>query len=185
MNTATLRQAAYPTTRAMAWAPLLAVGALLLALGAALRLLDGRPGPVLALGVAAMAAALVFSLRDPAAPLLAALPTTLVVRRCLRLALAGAVALPVWVLVALVLPGDGLALAPGLALAAAGVAVATWLPLDRGISVAAAVPLLWASASELFGGVGGVVGDALAWWRTDPWWVVAAAVTLVVLGRDR
>jgi hypothetical protein len=185
VNATTLRQAAYPTTRAITWAPLLAVGTLLVALGTALRLLDSRPGPVLVLGAAAMAAVLVFSLRDPAALLLAAVPTPLIVRRTLRLALVGAVALPLWLLVAAVLPGDSLALGPGLALAATGVAVATWLPDDREISVAAAVPLLWASAAELLGGVGGVAGDALAWWRTDPWWVVAMAAVLVALGRHR
>ena len=185
MNATTLRQAAYPTTRAIAWTPLVAVGTLLVALGGALRLLDSRTGPALVLGAAAMAAVLVFSLRDPAAPLLAATPTPLIVRRGLRLALVGAVALPLWLLVAEALPGDGLALAPGLALAATGVAVATWLPVDRDTSVAAAVPLLWASSAQLLGAVGGVTGDALAWWRTDPWWVVAAAVPLVVLGRHR
>ncbi|MET1058534.1 MAG: hypothetical protein ABWX84_02990 [Nocardioides sp.] len=185
MNATTLRQAAYPTTRAITWAPLVAVGGLLLALGTVLRLLDGPPGPVLVLGAAAMAAALVFSLRDPAAPLLAAVPTPLIVRRVLRLALVGAVALPLWGLVATMLPGDGLALAPGLALTATGVAVATWLPIDRDVSVAAAVPLFWASATELLGGVGGVAGDALARWATDPWWVVAVAGLLVALGRHR
>ena len=185
MNATTLRQATYPTTRAIAWAPLLAVVGLLLALGTVLRLLDGRPGPVLVLGAAAMAAVLVFALRDPVEPLLAALPTDRIRRRALRLALVGAVALPLWLLVAEVLPGDGLALAPGLALAATGVAIATWLPVDRDISVAAAVPLLWASAAQMLGGGAGAAGDVAAWWRTDPWWVVAVAGLLITLGRHR
>ena len=51
--------------------------------------------------------------------------------------------------------------------------------------MAAAVPLLWASAAELFGDGVGAASDVLTWWRTDPWWVTAAAVTLILLGRNR
>ena len=185
MNTPALRQATLPTTRAIAWSPLLVVGGVLLAVATALRLLDSPPGSVLVLGAATMAAVLVFSLRDPAAALLAAVPISRFQRRALRLALVATVALPLWLLVADVLPGDGVALGPLLALAARGVAVATWLPVDRDTSVAAAVPLLWASAAELFGGSAGPANDVLTWWQTDPWWVTAAAVTLVLLGRNR
>ena len=77
MNTTALRQAGYPTFRALSWSPLVAVGGGLLVVAAALRLLDSRPGPVLALGAATMAAVLVASLRDPAASLLAAVPVPL------------------------------------------------------------------------------------------------------------
>jgi hypothetical protein len=185
MNTPVLRQATVPTARAIAWSPLLVVGGMLLAIGTAVRLLDSPPGALLVLGAAATAAAVVFSLRDPAAALLAAVPITRFRRRALRLALVGTVALPLWLLVADVLPGDGLALGPLLALASSGVAVATWLPVDRDVSVAAAVPLLWASAAQLVGGSVGPVDDVLGWWRTDPWWVVAVAAALVALGRHR
>jgi hypothetical protein len=185
VNTTALRQAAYPTARALAWTPLLAAGAGLLVVAAALRLLDSRPGPVLVLGAATMAAALVFSLRDPAAALLAAVPVPLLQRRALRLGLTAAVTLPVWLLVAATVPGEGFALAPLLALAAAGVAVATWLPVDRDVSVAAGVPLAWASLAQLLGDRAGLLGDAAAWWRTDPWWVVVAAALLIGLGRHR
>jgi hypothetical protein len=185
VNATALRQAAQPTVRAVAWSPLLVVVGMLLALGTALRLLDSPPGPVLALGAAAMAAVLVFSLRDPAAALLAAVPISRFQRRALRLALVGTVALPLWLLLADVLPGDGAALGPLLALTASGVAVATWLPVDRDTSVAAAVPLLWASAAQLLGDAVGPASDVLTWWVTDPWWVVAAAVVLVALGRHR
>ena len=101
-----------------------------------------------------MAAVLVVSLRDPAAALLAAVPISRLQRRALRLALVGPVAgSPVWLLVASTsCPATGWPLGPLLALAASGVAVATWLPVDRDTSVAAAVPLLWASAAALFGG---------------------------------
>ncbi len=94
MNAPALRQATLPTTRAIAWSPLLVVGGVLLAVAAALRLLDSPPGSVLVLGAAAMAAVLVFSLRDPAAALLAAVPISRFQRRALRLALVGTVALP-------------------------------------------------------------------------------------------
>ena len=154
MNATTLRQAAYPTTRAIAWAPSAGRRRPAATVGAALRLLDGRPGPVLVLGAAAMAAVLVFSLRDPVAALLAAAahgPHHSAARCAWRLV--GAVALPAVAAGRRGAPGrrarPG---APGLALAATGVAVATWLPVDRDIAVAAAVPLVWASAAQLLGG---------------------------------
>lgn len=180
-----LRQAAVPTARALAWAPVLAVGAVLLLAAGLFRLADKVAPPLLWLGAGATAATLVFALRDPAASLLAATPTTLAVRRGLRLGLVAAVALPLWLLVTAIAPGHGTALGPVLALTAAGVAVATWLPDDRGVSVAAAVPLLWAASAELFAGGLDVVGDAAAWWRTDPAYVVTAAVVAIVLGRNR
>ena len=185
MNATALRQAAYPTSRALAWSPLVAVGGGLLLVAVALRLLDSRPGAVLVLGAAAMAAVLVSSLRDPAAALLLAVPTPLLHRRALRLALVGAVALPVWLLVAATTPGAGLALAPLAALTSAGVAVATWLPVDRDVAVAAVVPLVWVTVAEILGGRAGVLADVAGWWLTDPWWVVAAGALLVVLGRNR
>ena len=180
-----LRQAAVPTVRALAWAPVLAVGAVLLLAAGLFRLADQVAPPLLWLGAGATAATLVFGLRDPAASLLAATPTSLAVRRALRLGLVAAVALPLWLLVTATAPGDGTALGPVVALTATGVAVATWLPDDRGVSVAAAVPLLWAASAELFAGSLGVFGDAAAWWRTDPAYVVTAAVVAIVLGRNR
>ena len=185
MNTTALRQAAYPTSRALAWSPLVAVGGSLLVVAVTLRLLDSRPGPVLALGAATMAAVLVSSLRDPAAALLAAVPVPLLQRRAVRLALVGAVALPVWLLVAVTTPGDGLALAPLAALTSTGLAVATWLPADRDVILAAAVPLVWVSVAVLFGDRVGFLGDAAAWWQTDPWRVAAAGALVVGLGRHR
>ena len=180
-----LRQAAVPTARALAWTPVLAVGALLLLAAGLFRLADQVAPPVLWLGAGAMAATLVFALRDPAAPMLAATPTSLGVRRALRLGLVAAMALPLWLLVTATAPGSGTGLGQVLALTATGVAVATWLPDDRGVSVAAAVPLLWAASAELFAGALGVVGDASAWWRTDPAYVVTAAAVAIVLGRHR
>lgn len=183
--TATVREATYPTVRAIAWAPLLAVSASLLGVAALLRASDARPGPTLVLGAAAMAAAAVFALRDPAAALLAGVPTSAMARRLLRVGLVAAVALPAWLVVTLVLPGEGAALAPALALAVTGVAAATWLGGEAAVGPAAAVPLLWAGTGELLGDLAGPVGDALSWWRTEPWYVVAVALALLVLGRHR
>ena len=185
MNATALRQAGYPTFRALAWSPLVAVGGGLLVVAAALRLLDSRPGPVLALGAATMAAVLVASLRDPAAALLAAVPLPLLQRRAVRLGLVAAAALPVWLLVAVTTPGDGLALAPLAALTSSGLAVATWLPAERDVTLAAAVPLVWVSLAVLLGDRAGLLGEAAAWWQTDPWWVAATGALLVGLGRHR
>jgi hypothetical protein len=183
--TAILREAAYPTVRAITWAPVLAVSAALLGLAALLRASEARPGATLVLGAAAMAAAAMFALRDPAGALLAGVPTSPMARRLLRVGLVAAVALPSWLVVTLVLPGDGTALAPALALTATGLAAATWLGASAAVGTAAAVPLLWAGAGETIGRLSWPVGDALSWWRTDPWYVVAVALVLLVVGRHR
>jgi hypothetical protein len=71
------------------------------------------------------------------------------------------------------------------ALTGAGLAVATWLPVDRDATTAAAVPLLWVTLSEVLGGVTGPLGDAAALWRTHPWEVLAVALVLLAAGRRR
>jgi hypothetical protein len=181
----TTTQALAPTARALAWTPLLAATGVLLALASLLRALDAPSPVVVSLGVGVMAAAVVDALRDPAAALLAAVPVSLAVRRALRLGLAAAVAVPLWLLVGWVLPGRGLALAPLLALVAAGVAVATWLPDGRAVRLAAGVPLLWVVLSEVLAGFDGPVLTAARLWSDHPVVVAGTASLVVLLGRHR
>jgi hypothetical protein len=168
----------------MTWTPVVALGATLLLVAGLFRVRDASSSTVLAMGAAAVAAAFVAALRDPAAAMLAPLPVARLTRRLLRLVETAAFAVPIWLVVALVLPGDGTGLAPLLALTSAGVAAATWLPVDRDVMPAVVVPLLWATVSELFGDVAGV-GGALDLWSEHPWPVFAAGASLIVLGRHR
>ena len=183
--TPVLRELVRPTARAIAWTPVLAVSAGLLSIAALLRLADRPVDIVLGLGAAATASALVFALDDPAARLLAPLPTSAMTRRLLRIALVTAVALPSWLLVATILPGDGLGLLPLLALTSTGVAAATWLRPDRSVAPAASVPLLWVATGQLLGGTLGLLGDAATLWRTHPAYVAVVALALVIAGRHR
>jgi hypothetical protein len=180
-----LRELVRPTARAIAWTPVLAVSVGLLSIAALLRLADRPVDVVLGVGAAATASALVFALDDPAARLLAPLPTSAMTRRLLRLALVAAVAVPSWLLVAALLPGDGLGLLPLLALTSTGVAVATRLRPGVSVAPAAAAPLLWVAAGQLVGGALGIVGDVATLWQTHPAYVAAAGLALVVAGRHR
>jgi hypothetical protein len=179
----TLAQATAPTARAVAWTPVAVVVAGLLAAAALVRTADQPPGAVLTLGTAALAAALVFALRDPAADLLAAVPTSAFARSLLRAGLVAAVAVPGWLVVTWLLPGSELALLPLLALAATGLAVATATPLRVG--TAAALPLVWATLAQFLGDVHGLVGDAATVWREHPAYVTLAALALLALGGRR
>ena len=177
-----LAHAALPTVRTMRWWPLAAVtvpvtGLVLLARS------EGRPAvPVLVLAAAAVASLSVGALRDDAATTLEALPTSLARRRVLRLALVGAPVLLVWW--SLVALGDSTrpGVAALLALTSSGVAVAVWAPARPSVRAGAAVPVLWFAADRL---VTGWAGDLLAWWRTDPWPVLAVAFVAIVLGSRR
>lgn len=180
-----LLRAAPPTARATAWTPLMVLGLALMLVAGLFRLRDSASEAVVHMGGAVIAAALVLALRDPADGLLAAVPVARLTRRLLRLALVTLVAVPVWFAVALLLPGAGLGLAPLVALTACGVALATWLPIERDALQAAALPLAWATAGELLGGAGGAVGTVADLWVRHPWPVAGAAAVLVLLGRRR
>ncbi len=123
------------------------------------------------------------ALRDPADALLAPLPVARLTRRLLRLALVAAVAVPVWLAVTLLLPGDERGLAPLVALTACGVAVATWLPVERDVP-RRQPPCRWCGpplpSSSATGA--GCVGDVADLWVRHPWPVAAGALVLVVLG---
>lgn len=120
----------WPTARSISWAPLAVVAACLAAVTA---WLDRWPADLVGIAAAAVAAAQVAGLRDPAAALLSALPTSTGVRRARRLAMLVPVALAVWLTTASG-PVAGL-----LALTAVGVAVS----VRAGVPLGVAVPLAW------------------------------------------
>lgn len=172
---------ARPTAAALPWSPLLGVG-LALVLGAALvGALSDRPGPLGVLGAGALAAGAVATLRDPADRLLAAVPTSRLARRLLRLALVlGAVVALLAALTALT-PGPDDVWASTLALTLTGLAVATWLPADRGVLAAAALPFGWVAVTRL----ADLTAGPLDWWSERPWLVALLASAAVVAGRHR
>ncbi len=180
-----LVHALVPTARAVTWTPLFVATAGLLALAALLRAQDATSPAVLSLGAGTTAAAVVYALRDPAAALLAAVPVSGARRRLLRLGLAGCVAVPLWLFVTSALPGAGTALAPLAALAATGLAVATWLPSEGQATLAASVPLVWVAVGELFKDLDGPLHVLTRAWSSHSFSVVALGLVLVVLGRQR
>jgi len=121
----------WPTVRSISWAPLAGVSA---CLGAVTVLADHWPPDLVGIAAASIAAAVVAGLHDPAAALLAALPTSAAVRRGRRLALLVPAGMGVWLTT---VDGSVLGL---LVLTAAGVAVS----VRSGVPLGVAVPLGWA-----------------------------------------
>jgi hypothetical protein len=183
--TGVLAQAVVPTARAVRWAPpALVAGLLLLVVGLAGT--SARPADtVLAIAAAGLAATVVSGLHDPAATLLAAVPVSAMRRRLLRLGLLGAPALLLWWALATLAPATTHA-GPGplMALASCGVAVAVWAPMTRAVLLGAATPVAVFAVGRV-APAGSTASDVLGWWLTDPWWVLAAASLLCVLGRRR
>lgn len=183
--TGVLVQAVVPTARSVRWAPpVLVAGLLLLVVGLA-GTSDRPADTVLAIAAAGLAATVVAGLHDPAATLLAAVPVSAMRRRMVRLALLGAPALLLWWALATLAPaathaGPG----PLLALASCGVCVAVWAPATRAVVLGAATPVAVFTVGRVAPG-GSTASDVLGWWLTDPWWVLAAASLLCVLGRRR
>lgn len=186
MNAAVLAQAVAPTARAVRWYPLPAVAVVLALLAVPTALTDRPADPLFPLAAAALAAVVVSALDDPAAGLLSALPTPVMARRLIRLALVAAPALVVWTLLGGALDASSTAtdVAPLLALLSIGVAVAVWTPWARSALVGAAAPVAWFVADRI-GADAGWFTDLAGLWHTDPWPVCAAAVLLVVAGRNR
>jgi hypothetical protein len=120
-----------PTARSIDWAPLAVVVA---CLGTVTLWLDRWPAELVGVTAGAVASAQVAALRDPAARLLSASPTSAAVRRARRLALVVPVALGAWLAT---VDGPVLGL---LALTTVGVAVSVW----AGLPVGVALPLAWA-----------------------------------------
>lgn len=120
-----------PTMRSIGWTPLVGVAACLALVTV---WADRWPEDLVGVAAASVAAAVVAGLADPAAALLAAVPTSAAVRRARRLALLVPAGCAVWLGTA---HGHVLGL---LALTAVGVAVSVW----AGVPLGVAVPLAWA-----------------------------------------
>ena len=182
---AVLAEAAPAIARAVRWAPLAGASTVLVLAALAVGASD-RPADLLAgVAAAALASLLVASLHDPAQDLLAPVPVSAMQRRLLRLGLVGGPVLAVWAGLVLLAGTSSATTWTGslLALSATGVAAAVWTGPGRGVAVGAAVPVLWFALDQVL--PAGPVADAVAVWRTDPWYVVAAAVAACALGRNR
>jgi hypothetical protein len=178
-----------PTVRATPWLPLGAAGACLAAVSA-LGLWTGRwPADLLGVAAAAVASALVAGLRDPAADLLAAVPTSAAVRRARRLVLLVPVGTAVWLAYLAagqrLVPDLGWPVGPLAALTSVGLAVAVWAPARLAVAAGAGVPVAWIAAAWAGSGLGEDVGTVLLVWQHHPWMVTFAAVAALVMGRDR
>lgn len=177
-----------PTARAVPWQPLAGVAACVVAVTAVAALVGSWPVGALGIAAAALAAAVVAGLRDPAASLLAAVPTSAARRRARRLALLLPVGAAVWLAsiaaARLWEPGVGWSLGALAALTATGLAVVTWAPDALAVEAGVATPVLWYAASWP-GGLDGGVADVLLAWQHHPWIVTAAATTAFLIGRNR
>jgi len=178
---ALLAQAVRPTARSIAWSPV--VGAALALTVVTLALAgEERAGAVISGPAAALVAfVVVSSVRDRAARLLAAVPTPLLTRRLLRVAIVAPAAIAVLLLAQPEQPL--LVLGDAAALALAGLAVRTWVPDGRVVTLGAVVPLAWVGAGQFAGGTPRFA--ALLWWHTESPIVAAVGLALVVLGSRR
>jgi hypothetical protein len=177
-----------PTARATAWQPIAAVG-VLLAVVSALAAHNGRwPIGMFGVAAAAVAAAVVLGLRDRAANLLAAVPTSAEVRRHRRLTLLVPVAIAVWLAylwsAQALVPWLGWPVGPVVALISTGVALAASAP-RAGLALGVAVPLVWTAAARAAGGLDDDVSFVLFAWHHHPWIVTLAAMAALLNGRDR
>ena len=178
-----LVQAALPTARAVRWAPGAGLAGLLVTAAVLARYAERPADVVLAISAAGLAATVVAGLQDPAAALLEALPVSAMRRRVLRLALVGAPALVVWWVIDAMSTAQLAGPGPLLALTATGVAVAVWAPPRRAVVLGACTPVAVFVLHQVV--PPGTAADVIAWWLTDPWWVLAAATLLCIAGRRR
>lgn len=177
-----------PTARAIPWTPLAGVAACLAATTAVAVHTGTWPLGILGIASAALAAALVAGLRDPAAALLAAVPTSPARRRARRQALLLPAGLAVWLLSVWAArqwePAVGWPLGPLAALTATGFAVAAWVPDRISLEAGVAAPLLWYAAARA-GDVGRNPTEQFVAWQHSPWIVTTAALTALLIRRDR
>ena len=127
-------------------------------------------------------------LRDRAANLLAAVPTSAEVRRTRRLTLLVPVGIVVWLAylwpAQALVPWLGWPLGPVVALISTGVALAALAP-RAGLALGVAVPLVWAASARAAGGLDDDVSFVLFAWHHHPWIVTLAAMAALLIGREQ
>lgn len=178
-----------PTVRAVPWQPLGAVALCLAGVVLAATVRGSWPWGVLDVAAAGLAAAVVAGLRDPAADLLAALPTSAARRRTRRLLLLVPAGLGTWLAYLAVgnalTPELGWPVGPAVALVATGCAVATWAPARVAVEAGAAAPLLWMGVARATNGLPEPVTVLASGYEQHPWIVTLAALAVTWMGRNR
>lgn len=178
-----------PTARAIDWLPLATAAGLLTGLSGLAAYTGHWPAAMLGVAAGALAAATVAGLRDPAAALTAALPTSATRRLARRLALLVPVAAASWLAVLwpgqTAVPDIGWPVAPLLALLATGVAVAELVPSPGALVLGAAVPLAWTAAARIGTHLDQQLAEVLLAWQHHPLIVITAAVAALVWKRTR
>jgi hypothetical protein len=177
-----------PTARAIPWTPLMVVAACLAVITAVAAHAGMWPVVVLGIASAALAAALVAGLRDPAAALLSAVPTSPARRRARRQALLLPAGLVVWLLSVWAArqweSAVGWPIGQLAALTATGFAVAAWAPARISLEAGVAAPLLWYAAARA-GGLGPDPAELPLAWLHHPWIVTTAALAALLIRRER
>jgi hypothetical protein len=171
------------------WQPLAGVAACLVAVCALAAGLGSWPVGVLDVAAAGLAAAVVAGLRDPAANLLSAMPTSAATRRTRRQVLLVPAGLAIW----LAYLGAGHLWAPDLgwpvgafmALVATGSAVAVWAPERIAVEAGVAAPLVWLALARVGTSLDPQYAQALFAFEHHPWIVTAAALAALLMGRNR
>lgn len=169
------------TARAVTWSPL--GGGVVVGVGVIVAAAGASTDPLLGLAAATVAAGALAGLQDPAAALLAAVPTSPARRRAHRLALLIPATALAWVGLLLAARLDdgwqsGWPVGPLAALLMTGIAVATWAPAGWAVPAAVTVSLAWALLErvvtpELAGGW--LTEWVVSVWMVHPWAVVACA----------
>jgi hypothetical protein len=178
-----------PTARAVPWQPLAGVAVCMLGVVVLATVRGSWPVGMLDVVAAGMAAAVVAGLRDPAADLLSAVPTSAARRRTRRELLLVPVGLGMWLVYLavgnLVSPDLGWPVGPAVALVATGCAVAAWAPQRLAVEVGVAAPLLWMAVVRATNGVDDSSTLVLTAYQDHPWIVTAAALAALLMGRNR
>lgn len=177
------------TVRVVHWAPLGAVIAVAVAVGAILRVGDGDISGQLSVAIiGAIAAAVALSLDDPAHKTLSALPVGVRRRLALRVAFVAPTAIIGWVLIdalagwAFDRPIDGPGVSALLALTIVGIAVTVVAQRhspERAASIGASIALGWALSITLVDE--GTLGDMSSAWTHHPWIVAAFGFLMICL----
>ena len=178
-----------PTARAVPWQPLAAVVTCLVGVCLLAVSFDSWPVGVLDVAAAGLAASVVAGLRDPAADLLAAVPTPAVVRRSRRLLLLVPAGLLAWLAYLAVghvwAPEIGWPVGAAVALTATGCAVATWAPDRVAVEAGVAAPLLWLAVARAATLLDEQAAEVLVAFQHHPVIVTAVALAAMLMGRNR